>query len=147
MDRGAWWATVYGVMKRHNWATNTFTFKEARDLHSENYKILWKKSKVKQIDGERDSNVLGLEEAILWKWLYYPKQSRDLMQILSNYQWHFSQNWDQKNVQYVWKHKLKLQCFNSLEKTRPWCWERWKAGGEGSNRGWDGWMASSTPWT
>ena len=52
MDRGAWWATVCGVTKRHNWATNTFTFKEARDLHSENYKILWKKSKVKQIDGE-----------------------------------------------------------------------------------------------
>ena len=22
---------------------------------------------------------------------------------------------------------------------RPWCWERWKAGGEGDNRGWDGW--------
>ena len=22
---------------------------------------------------------------------------------------------------------------------RPWCWERLKAGGEGDNRGWDGW--------
>ena len=29
---------------------------------------------------------------------------------------------------------------------RPWCWERWKAGGEGDNRGWDGWMASLTRW-
>ena len=27
---------------------------------------------------------------------------------------------------------------------RPWCWERLKAGGEGGNRGWDGWMASLT---
>ena len=27
---------------------------------------------------------------------------------------------------------------------RPWCWERLKAGGEGDNRGWDGWMASPT---
>ena len=27
---------------------------------------------------------------------------------------------------------------------RPWCWERLKAGGEGEDRGWDGWMASST---
>ena len=27
---------------------------------------------------------------------------------------------------------------------RPWCWERLKAGGEGDNRRWDGWMASST---
>ena len=30
---------------------------------------------------------------------------------------------------------------------RPWCWERLRAGGEGDNRGWDGWMASSTRWT
>ena len=48
--------------------------------------------------------------------------------------------------------KLKLQYFghlmwaaDSLE--RPWCWERLKAGGEGDNRGWDGWMASLTQWT
>ena len=27
------------------------------------------------------------------------------------------------------------------------CWERLKAGGEGDNRGWDGWMASPTQWT
>ena len=27
---------------------------------------------------------------------------------------------------------------------RPWCWERLKAGGEGDDRGWDGWMASAT---
>ena len=30
---------------------------------------------------------------------------------------------------------------------RPWCWERLKEGGEGGNRGWDGWMASLTQWT
>ena len=28
-----------------------------------------------------------------------------------------------------------------------WCWERLRAGGEGDNRGWDGWMASLTRWT
>jgi len=45
--------------------------------------------------------------------------------------------------------KLKLQYFghlmwrtDSLEKT--WCWERLKEGGEGDDRGWDGWMASLT---
>ena len=48
--------------------------------------------------------------------------------------------------------ELKLQFFghlmwraDSLEK--PWCWEVLKAGGEGDNRGWDGWMASLTQWT
>ena len=30
---------------------------------------------------------------------------------------------------------------------RPWCWERLGAGEEGDDRGWDGWMASSTQWT
>ena len=46
--------------------------------------------------------------------------------------------------------KLKLQYFGHLMWThlkRPWCWERLKAGGEGDDRGWDGWMASPTQWT
>ena len=48
--------------------------------------------------------------------------------------------------------KLKLQYFGTwCEETtywkRPWCWGRLKAGGEGDNRGWDGWMASQTQWT
>ena len=30
---------------------------------------------------------------------------------------------------------------------RPWCWKRLKVGGEGDDRGWDGWMASLTQWT
>ena len=48
--------------------------------------------------------------------------------------------------------KLKLQYFghlmwrdDSLEKTLML--ERLKAGGEGDNRGWDGWIASPTQWT
>ena len=48
--------------------------------------------------------------------------------------------------------KLKLQYFGHLieELThwkRLWCWDGLGAGGEGDNRGWDGWMASLTPWT
>ena len=47
--------------------------------------------------------------------------------------------------------KLKLQYFGHRCKEptpwkRPWCWERSKAGREGANRGWDGWMASLTQW-
>ena len=46
--------------------------------------------------------------------------------------------------------KLKLQYFVAwceeelAHRKRPWCWERLKAGEEGANRGWDGWMASLT---
>ena len=37
-----------------------------------------------------------------------------------------------------------MQRTDSLEKTL--CWERLKAGGEGDDRGWGGWMASPTGW-
>ena len=44
--------------------------------------------------------------------------------------------------------KLKLQlatwCEELTHLKRPWCCERLKAGGEGDDRGWDGWMASLT---
>ena len=47
--------------------------------------------------------------------------------------------------------KRKLQYFGHLmwraDLKRPWCWERLKVGGEGDDRGWDGWMASPTQWT
>ena len=33
---------------------------------------------------------------------------------------------------------------NRLIGKKPWCWERLKVGGEGEDRGWDGWMASLT---
>ena len=36
---------------------------------------------------------------------------------------------------------------NRLIRKDSWFWERLKAGGEGDNRGWDGWMASPTQWT
>ena len=42
---------------------------------------------------------------------------------------------------------LATWCEELIHLQRPWCWERLKAGGEGDNRGWDGWMASPTCWT
>ena len=48
--------------------------------------------------------------------------------------------------------KLKLQYFATWCKElthleRSWCWERLRAGGEGDDRGWDGWMTSPIQWT
>ena len=42
---------------------------------------------------------------------------------------------------------LATSCKELTHLKRPWCWERLKAGGEGDDRGWDGWMASPTQWT
>ena len=41
---------------------------------------------------------------------------------------------------------LATWCEELTHLKRPWCWERLKAGGEGDDRGWDGWMASPTQW-
>ena len=49
-----------------------------KDLYAENYNTL-----IKEIEDDsknwKDSHALGLEELILLKWPYYPKQSIDLM--------------------------------------------------------------------
>ena len=42
---------------------------------------------------------------------------------------------------------LATWCKELTHLKRPWCWERERAGGEGDDRGWDGWMASPTLWT
>ena len=41
---------------------------------------------------------------------------------------------------------LATWCEDLTHLRRPWCWERLRAGGEGDNRRWDGWMASPTWW-
>ena len=39
---------------------------------------------------------------------------------------------------------LAMWCEELTHRKRPWCWERLRAGEEGDDRGWDGWMASPT---
>ena len=51
----------------------------------------------------------------------------------------FIGNWN-SNTLATWREEL-------THWIRPWCWERLKAGGEGDDRGWYGWMASPTRWT
>ena len=42
---------------------------------------------------------------------------------------------------------LATWCEELTNWKRPWCWEGLGVGGEGDDRGWDGWMASPTQWT
>ena len=47
-----------------------------------------------------------------------------------------------------WSSSTLAPCCEKLTHwKRPWCWKRLKAGGEGDDRGWDGWMASPIQWT
>ena len=43
----------------------------------------------------------------------------------------------------LWPHDANSQLIGK----RPWRWKKLNAGGEGDDRGWDGWMASPTQWT
>jgi len=57
--------------------------------------------------------------------------------------------------EYWWKdwcwswnsNSLATWCEEPTDWKRSWWWERLKVGGEGDNRGWDGWMASPVQWT
>ena len=42
---------------------------------------------------------------------------------------------------------LTISCEELAHWKRPWCWEGLEAGGEGDDRGWDGWKASPAQWT
>ena len=72
--------------------------------------------------------------------------SQELKPINSkgNYLWIFvggngAESWS-SNTLSTWSEEL-------THWKRRWFWERLKVGGEGDNRGWDGWMASPTRWT
>ena len=53
-----------------------------------------------------------------------------------------------KNWCWSWSfNALATWCEEPTHWKRPWCWERLRTGGEGDDRGWDGWMASLTRWT
>ena len=63
--------------------------------------------------------------------------------------------WRRSALGFLWKKwcyswnssTLATSCEELTHWKRFWCWEGLGAGGEGDNRGWDGWMASPTWWT
>ena len=85
-----------------------------------------------QLYGNKFNNVNGM---VLPHFVWYRK---------GNQSWIF--NW--KNWCWCWNSStLATWCKELTHWKRPWCWERLKAGGEGDDRGWDGWMALPTQWT
>ena len=63
--------------------------------------------------------------------------------------------WRRSALGFLWKDwcwswnssTLATSCEELTHWRRLWCWEGLGAGGEGDDRGWDGWMASLTRWT
>ena len=80
----------------------------------------------------------------LWCWrrlLRVPwtarRSNQSILKEISWKDWYWSWN---SNTLATW-------CKELTHLKRPWCWDRLKVGGEGDDRGWDGWMASPTQQT
>ena len=56
--------------------------KDTKELYSENDKILMKEIKNDKNRWKDIYHILRFKESILWKWLYYPRQSTESMQFL-----------------------------------------------------------------
>ena len=93
--------------------------KEIKGYTQKTKKPWWTELKTTQTDGEI-FHVPELKESILWKWLYHQMQSTDSIKSLSNYQWHFSQNWT-KNLTIHMETQKTLNSQSSLEK-EEWNW-------------------------
>ena len=99
------------------------------------------------------SNVSAFEYAIyvgfeLWCW-------RRLLRVLGLQGDPTSPFWRRSALGFLWKEWCLSWNSSTLATSRAelthwkrlWCWEGWGAGGEGNDRGWDGWMGSLTRWT
>ena len=66
-----------------------------------------------------------------------------------------SPSWRKSVLSIHWKdwcwswnsNSLATSCKDLTHWERPWYWARLRVGGEGDDRGWDGWMATPTWWT
>ena len=84
----------------------------------------------------------------LWCW-------RRLLRVLGLQGDATSPFWGRSALGFLWKEwccswnssTLATSCEELIHWKRLWCWEGLGVGGEGDDRGWDGWMASLTRWT
>ena len=96
---------------------------------------------------ELDYKARGIDAFELWCWrrlLRVPwttrRSNQSILKTSPGIHW--------KDWCWSWNsNTLATWCEELTHLKRPWCWERLQAGGEGDNRGWDGWMASPTQWT
>ena len=95
------------------------------------------------------------ESWVLKNWCFWPMVLEKMLEIpldckeiqpvhhKGNQSWIFTGRTDAEAEN---TNTLATWCKQLTHLKRPWCWERLRAGGEGDDRGWDGWMASLTQW-
>ena len=144
------WRSLAGSQRvRHDWATNTFIFSDIL-VKAMVFPVVmygcesWtvKKAERRRIDAFE-----------LWCWrrlLRVPWTARRSEYLIDS-----SLSWRKSVLNIHWKdwcwswnsNTLATSCEELTHWKRLWCWKGLGAGGEGDDRGWDGWMASLTRWT
>ena len=88
----------------------------------------------------------GLEWTLIWWWwALYKKRKPDTK--THRVEGNGSRDWrDKLQAKDHWGLPVTTRswCEGPTPWKRSWCWERLRAGAEGGDRGWDGWMASPT---
>ena len=74
----------------------------------------------------------------------YRKSVLNIHWIFTEFHWIFTESTDaDAKAPILWPPDAK----SWLTRKRLWCWKRLKTGGDGDNRGWDGWKILLTQWT
>ena len=123
---------VHGVTKIWTWLSNGF---------SSNHVWMW------ELDCEESWALKNwcFWTVVLEKTLASPLDCKEIQPVYSkgDHSWVFFGRNDAKvETPILWPPRAKSWLIG-----KDWCWEGLGAGGEGDDRGWDGWMASPTRWT
>ena len=96
----------------------------------------------------KESWVLRTDASELWCWrrllrVSWTSKRSNQSSLKGNQSWIFIGSTDvEAETLILWPPDAK----KLTHLKRPWSWERLKVGGEGDDRGWDGWMTSPTQW-
>ena len=83
---------------------------------------------------------------VLEKTLESPLDCKEIQPVHPKGDQSFSVHW--KDWCWSWNSNTLATWYEELTHLKSsWCWERLRAGGEGDDTGWDGWMVSPTQWT
>ena len=94
------------------------------------------------------SHSYGFSSSHVWMWELDHKERAEELMLCSQSLGKSVLNIHWKDWWWSWNsNSLSTWCEELIHLKRPWWWKRLKAGEEGDDRGWDGWIASLTGWT